>query len=99
MSGTAWLLLAVTLFGIGCAHTVERNDWEAYQGPGREYFLKDEVEFPEAPDPLEPFNRSMGALNYGFLRGVVNPLATGWRWLMPQPGRDALVRAINNILS
>jgi ABC-type transporter lipoprotein component MlaA len=92
-----WLLLAAAVLGIGCAHTVERNDWEAYQGPGREYFLAEEVTFPEVPDPLEPFNRSMGAFNYAFLRGIVNPLATGWRWVVPQPARDALVRAIENI--
>jgi hypothetical protein len=42
--GTAWLLLAAVAFGIGCAHTVERNDWEAYQGLGRDYFLKEEVD-------------------------------------------------------
>jgi ABC-type transporter lipoprotein component MlaA len=94
---TAGLLVAAALFGIGCAHTVERNDWEAYQGPGREYFLAEEVEFPEVPDPLEPFNRSMSEFNYWLLRGLVNPLATGWRWVMPQPARDALVRAITNI--
>ena len=93
---TARLLLASALFGIGCAHTVERNDWEAYQGAGREYFLKEEVEFPEVADPLEPFNRSMGVFNYVFLRGFVNPLATGWRWIMPHPVRTALVRAIEN---
>jgi ABC-type transporter lipoprotein component MlaA len=95
--GTAWLLLAAAVFGIGCAHTVERNDWEAYQGPGREYFLEEEVTFPEVPDPLEPFNRSMGKFNYAFMRGIVDPLATGWRWVVPQPARDALVRAIDNI--
>ncbi len=94
--GTAWLLVATALFGIGCAHTVERNDWETYQGPGREYFLAEEVTFPEVPDPLEPFNRSMGKFNYVFLRGIVNPLATGWRWIMPRPARDALVRVIDN---
>jgi ABC-type transporter lipoprotein component MlaA len=93
----ACLLLAAALFEIGCAHTVERNDWDAYHGPGRDYFLKEEVEFPEVSDPLEPFNRSMGEFNYWLLRGLVNPLATGWRWVMPQPAREALVRAITNI--
>jgi ABC-type transporter lipoprotein component MlaA/predicted alpha/beta-hydrolase family hydrolase len=95
--GIARLLLTAAVCGIGCAHTVERNDWGAYHGPGREYFLKEEVIFPEVPDPLEPFNRSMGQFNYWFLRGLVDPLSTGWRWVMPQPARDALVRAINNI--
>jgi hypothetical protein len=27
---TVWLPLAAAVFGIGCAHTIERNDWEAY---------------------------------------------------------------------
>jgi ABC-type transporter lipoprotein component MlaA len=94
--GAAWLLLVAAVFASGCAHTVQRNDWEAYQGPGREYFLEEEVTFPEVPDPLEPFNRSMGEFNYWLMRGLVNPLATGWRWVVPQPARDALVRAINN---
>lgn len=88
--------LVAAALSVGCAHTVERNDWEAYRGPGRAYFLREEVEFPEVPDPVEPFNRSMGEFNYWLLCGLVEPLANGWRWLVPQPARDALVRAIEN---
>ena len=81
----------------GGAHPTSRNDWSAYTGPGKAYFVKEELEFPDVPDPLEPANRGAAALNEGLLVYVADPVAAVWRRAVPQPVRSSLVRAFENL--
>jgi ABC-type transporter lipoprotein component MlaA/pimeloyl-ACP methyl ester carboxylesterase len=48
-------------------------------------------------DPLEPLNRVFVGLNEAVAIWVADPLSAGWRFLVPQVARDALVRAADNI--
>lgn len=89
--------LAAVVLG-ACASTPhEPRDWSGFQGEGYEYFQKEEVEFPVVDDPLERTNRGVGAFNRGLLLYVVDPISSGWRLIVPQSVRLALVRAAVNI--
>jgi ABC-type transporter lipoprotein component MlaA len=90
----ATLTLAVLA---GCAHQTQTRDWSQYEGPGAEYFQKEELEFPDVSDPFEPFNRSANAFNRFMLSYLLDPLATGWRALTPDSFRASLVRAAQNL--
>ena len=81
----------------GCAPKLQRHDWSSYNGPGAEYFHRDEYELPFAEDPLEPVNRVAFGLNAALIVAVADPLAAGWRFLVPAHARTALVHASNNI--
>ncbi len=70
---------------------------------------REEVVLPEPiPDPLEPFNRAMWALNKGVMTGVIKPSAKVYRVIVPPPlrrgvrnfGRNITYpgRLINNLL-
>jgi ABC-type transporter lipoprotein component MlaA/dienelactone hydrolase len=94
-----WMLLG--LLCLGCSHTVHRRDWSNYHGPGAEQFQKPEVdasEFIELSDPLEGMNRSVGVFNHGVILGIADPLAEGYRFLLPKPVRDSVTRFGTNIL-
>ena len=95
--GTALLALTVLVAALGCAHETRRNDWSTHTGPGKTYFQREELEFPDVPDPVEPMNRAVSGFNRGLLLHVVDPLASLWRALVPQPARDGLVRALTNL--
>ena len=43
-------------------------------------------------------NRSIGVFNHGAILGVADPLAKGYRFLIPKPVRDSLTRFGTNIL-
>ena len=94
-----WMFMG--LLCLGCSHTVHRRDWSNYGGPGAEQFQKTEIdarEFIEFSDPLERMNRSIGVFNHGVILGVADPLAKGYRFLIPKPVRDSLTRFGTNIL-
>jgi phospholipid-binding lipoprotein MlaA len=88
--------LILTLLA-GCAHKTQTRDWSQYQGPGAQHFQKEELEFPDVTDPLEPFNRGAGAFNRFVLSYLLDPLATGWRAVTPDALRASLVRAADNL--
>ena len=81
----------------GCATTVKQNDWNAYTGPGAEYFRKQEYKLPYVPDPLEPMNRIVWAVNDVILFDVIEPVTAAWRFIVPQSVRSHLVNAARNI--
>ncbi len=94
----AGLLAALTLAVLaGCAHPTQTRDWSQYEGPGAEHFQKQELEFPDVADPLEPFNRSADAVNRFMLSYLLDPLAAGWRAVTPDSFRASLVRAAQNL--
>ncbi|MBW2243165.1 MAG: VacJ family lipoprotein [Deltaproteobacteria bacterium] len=91
------LVLLALLLSSGCAHPTSRNDWSTYTGPGKAYFVQEELEFPDVPDPLEPTNRGVAAFNRGLMVYVADPVATAWRRVVPQPVRSSLFRAFENL--
>jgi ABC-type transporter lipoprotein component MlaA len=93
--------MLMALLCSACSHTVHRRDWSAYRGPGAEQFQKTEVdagEFIDFSDPLERMNRSIGVFNHGVILGVADPLAKGYRFLIPKLVRESLTRFGTNIL-
>jgi ABC-type transporter lipoprotein component MlaA len=56
-------VLALVLLS-ACAPAVQRVDWSDYDGPGAEAFRHEKLEMPLVSDPLEPFNRSVSAVNH-----------------------------------
>lgn len=53
----------------------------------------------EINDPLEPFNRTIYAIN-GVIDGLVmKPLAITWRLVLPQPVRDGAGNVLSNLKS
>lgn len=58
-----------------------------------------ELESQAAPDPWEPFNRGVLAFNNGFDRLLLEPFLSGYRFVVPAPGRHALYRAFRNLRS
>jgi phospholipid-binding lipoprotein MlaA len=68
-----------------------------------------QVPFPSPiADPIEPFNRTMGYVNHGFMMGIINPTAYVYRFVIPRPVRNCVnnagenlaypVRLVNNLL-
>lgn len=94
------LIAAALLFGIlaagGCNIPVKRHDWSQYDGPGAEYFQREEYELPYVADPLEPVNRLTFGLTTAFVVGVADPIASGWRAIVPQPVRRSLLGTVSN---
>jgi len=91
-------ILLVTLLSAACASpTHQPRDWSEFRGEGYEYFQREEVQFPLVDDPLERSNRAVSAVNRGLLRYVADPIASGWRILVPKPVRSALIRAATNL--
>ncbi len=50
-------------------------------------------------DPFESTNRTIFGFNQGVDRYFLDPLTTGYRWLVPEPGRRAVFRAFRNLES
>ncbi len=61
--------------------------------------LLDENEQQEIDDPLEGFNRPMFEVNLFLDRWILRPVTRIYRETMPQPGRDGIANAIDNINS
>ncbi|MGE3181556.1 MAG: MlaA family lipoprotein [Phycisphaerae bacterium] len=79
-----------------CKIPVKHHDWSQYDGPGAEHFHREEYVLPYVADPLEPVNRLSFGLTTAFVVGVADPIAGGWRAIVPQPVRRSLVGAVNN---
>jgi len=89
------VLLAVTV-QFACQKPLERHDWSGYDGPGAEHFQREEYSLPYHEDPLEPVNRLTQGLNAGALILFIDPLATGWRYVVPQEARTGMLNMANN---
>ncbi|HUR28720.1 MAG TPA: VacJ family lipoprotein, partial [Planctomycetota bacterium] len=74
------------------------RDWSGYQGPGAQYFQREELAFPHVPDPIEPVNRVSAAVDYGLLRYVFAPLLRVYRAIVPHVVRTHVANAGENLL-
>lgn len=81
----------------GCTIPVERHDWSTYDGPGAEHLREPQYQLPFQEDPLEPVNRVALGLNSAIVVGIAEPVASGWRQLVPQEARTHLVQAAKNL--
>lgn len=52
---------------------------------------------PNFPDPLEPMNRAVFAVNRKIDKWVFDPITRAYRFVVPAPGRRALRRALTNL--
>lgn len=48
-------------------------------------------------DPLEPLNRTFGAVNHGLMKGIVLPATAAWRFALPVPVRSSIRRVGDNL--
>lgn len=53
--------------------------------------------YEETNDPMEPMNRSIHAFNQAADTYVLKPIAQGYRWLVPQFFRDAVLNFFDNM--
>lgn len=83
-------LLLLIVAGAGCAQPVERRDWSAYRGPAAAAFQRESPTTLDDPDPLEPINRSVWALNHGLIVGVADPAGRVYRLVVPRYARDRI---------
>ncbi len=91
-------LSVVVLLAFGCQVPVRRADWSHYEGPGAEVLRAEQPPPPDFPDPLEPWNRSVSIFNHGVMTGVIDPLATGYRFVVPSLVRASIQRFSTNLL-
>jgi len=49
------------------------------------------------PDPFEPLNRDFFRFNQGLDHVLIGPVARGYAWLVPEPGRRAVRRVFENL--
>jgi len=59
--------------------------------------FSDETQTEVIRDPWEPMNAKVFSFNMEVDRYVLNPVATGYAWLMPDPVEQAIGRVIENI--
>ncbi len=82
------LRVLIAALALGCAHPVERRDWSGYDGPGARFFQAEELDPPSFPDPIEPVNRSMGAVNHALILWVARPIGSVYRFVIPSFVRE-----------
>jgi ABC-type transporter lipoprotein component MlaA len=92
------MALACTALLAGCQVPVRHADWEHYDGPGAEVLRLEQAPPPDFPDPIEPWNRSVSVLNHGLVIGVIDPLATVYRFVVPSPVRTSIQHFSINLL-
>ncbi|MFT7169768.1 MAG: ABC-type transporter lipoprotein component MlaA [Paracoccaceae bacterium] len=91
--------MAVALGSLaGCVSPPPAFDWSVHQGPGQEYFQREEVTFLSYDDPLEPVNRAIFGLNESVLTGLGEPIARLYRGLIPRGVRRSTDRVFENLL-
>lgn len=89
-------------FATAAASIPEGDAWDRIP-TSLEYdpFFEDEFEFdvPEIYDPFEPTNRVVLMFNRGVDTVVLDPLTRGYRFVVPEPARDAIRRVFQNLNS
>ena len=89
---------SAALLALGCQVPVRHVDWTRYDGPGAEVLREEQLPPPSFPDPLEPWNRGASIFNHGVMMGVIDPLATAYRFAVPSPVRTSIQRFSTHLL-
>jgi phospholipid-binding lipoprotein MlaA len=81
------------------AAAAERHDGSLEAGIEAEddWLLGDEFDDPAQRDPAEGMNRAMFGFNELLRKCVFDPIARGYRFVMPEPGRRAVFRFFANL--
>jgi ABC-type transporter lipoprotein component MlaA len=95
--GFACALVAASA-ALACAHPVQRRDWRGYEGAGAEAFHAEEIDPPSVPDPIEPFNRSVSALNHFGIVTIASPVGHVYRLFVPRLVRESVRDFAANLL-
>ena len=90
--------VVVALLLSSCTYPVKRADWSHYHGPGADLFRQEEVPPPYFPDPVEPVNRTVAAVNFALLRYLIDPLSSGYRFVVPPPVRRSVSHFSENLV-
>lgn len=77
-------IVAVALVA-GCATPPPADDKEAF------------ADWEQTNDPLEPMNRAIFDFNLAIDKAVLKPVAQGYRWAMPQYGKDRVRDFLRNL--
>jgi ABC-type transporter lipoprotein component MlaA len=96
--GLAVASVALAALLVACQVPVRHAHWSRYDGPGADVLRQEQAPLPSFPDPLEPWNRSVSILNHGVMLGVIDPLATAYRFVVPPPVRSSIRRFSTNLL-
>jgi ABC-type transporter lipoprotein component MlaA len=88
----------VIVVGAGCAQPVMRHDWSAYDGPGAAAFHREKLPTPNFPDPLEPINRGVYAINHAFIAVIADPIGQVYRRVTPRFLRDRVRDFTDNLI-
>jgi ABC-type transporter lipoprotein component MlaA len=91
-------LLVLLGVATSCAQPVRRRDWSGLTGPGAEAFHQEALPPPNFPDPLEPFNRSVWALNHALIVGVAAPIGHVYRFVVPRFVRNRISDFASNLV-
>lgn len=91
------LLAACSAVLASCSTPETHRNWESYEGPEKERFLRPETELPRIDDPVEPYNRSMSWMNHGLIVAILDPLATGWRFITNPTVRQGTENFVTNL--
>jgi len=94
---TTACVLAAAL-GLACAFPVQRRDWSDYDGPGAQYFHREQVAAPSFPDPIEPVNRSIFGFNDFLIVWIASPVGSVYRFVIPHFVRDRIRDFSANII-
>lgn len=86
---TARLVASCFALGLmaGCATPPPADDKDAM------------AEWQQTNDPLEPLNRTVFGFNQAVDKALIKPLAQGYRWTVPQFGRDRVRDFLRNLRS
>ena len=88
-------LSLVLLFG---AAPIGAEDTEELDPLFDDLFDEDFADVPSGyPDPLEETNRGVFAFNRQVDRWILDPITEAYRWVVPQPARQALSNMFDNL--
>jgi len=105
MKKLALLSLASVVFCVGCASTKNKPATAPSDGKsavtGKSTVAADDLDtygsVASVPDPLQPVNRVTFWINHQVYTYLLKPVAKGYKFIIPEKGREAIHNAFENI--